>query len=98
MAAADITLNSNVATIECDATVHKITIESAGASIVNIGAESVFISMVDGGDLERDGLQHDGEIEMAPNDSVPIPVEAAFVRHQCAVGKTTKLWFIPRAG
>ncbi len=98
MAAGDITLNNKIATVECDDTARKITIESAGANIVNVGANPVFLSMVDGGDLARDGLQRDGEIELAPNDSIPVPVEAAFIRHQCAVAQTSKLWFIPRAG
>jgi len=98
MAAADITLNSMIATVECDDTARRITIESAGASLVNIGSYPVFLSMVDGGDLARDGLQRDGEIELGPNDSVPIPAEAAFIRHQCTATQTSKLWFIPRAG
>ena len=98
MAVADISLNSLIATVECDDTVHKITIGSAGASLVNIGLLPVFLSMVDGGDLARDGNQRDGEIELGSNDSIPLPAEAAFIRHQCATGKTTKLWFIPRAG
>lgn len=98
MAVGDISLNNKIATVECDDAVHKIAIESAGANIVNVGANPVFLSMVDGEALHRDGLQHDGEIELAPNDSIPVPVEAAFMRHQCAAGQTTKLWFIPRAG
>lgn len=98
MAAADITLNAMFATVECDSTARRITIESAGASLVNVGSYSVFLTMVDGGDLSRDGLQHDGEIELAPNDSVPVPVEASFVRHQCLATQTSKLWFVPRAG
>ena len=98
MVAGNITLNDKIATVECDDTARRITIESAGASLVNVGARPVFLSMVDGGDLARDGLQKDGEIELAPNDSVPLPAEASFVRHQCATGQTSKLWFIPRAG
>ncbi len=98
MAAGDITLNDKIATVECDATARRISIESAGASLVNVGANPVFLSMIDGGDLSRDGLQHDGEIELAPNDSIPLPAEASFVRHQCAAAQTSKLWFIPRAG
>ena len=98
MAAGDISLNSKIATVECDDTPHKITIGSAGASVVNVGLLPVFLSMVDGGDLARDGDQRDGEIELGANDSIPIPVEAAFIRHQCSTGKSTKLWFIPRAG
>jgi hypothetical protein len=100
MAAADITLGKKIATVECDDNVHKITIRGAGASLVNVGASPVFISMVaeEGGDLSRDGLQHDGEIELAANDSIPLPADASFVRHQCAVGRTSKLWYVPRAG
>lgn len=98
MAAADITLNDKIATVESDATARKITIESAGATLVNVGTEKVYISMNPDSALSRDGLQHDGEIEMAQNDSVPIPIEASFVRHQCPDGLTSKLWFIPRAG
>jgi len=98
MAAGDIALNDKIATVECDDTARRITIASAGASLVNVGSNPVFLSMVDGGDLSRDGLQHDGEIELAPNDSVPIPAEASFIRHQCASSLTSKLWFIPRAG
>ena len=98
MAAGDITLNAKIATVECDSTARRITIASAGASLVNVGSNPVFLSMVDGGDLSRDGLQHDGEIELDPNDSVPLPAEASFVRHQCAATQTSKMWFIPRAG
>lgn len=98
MAAADITLNDKIATVESDATARTITIESAGASLVNVGTEKVYISMNPDGDLGRDGLQRDGEIALDPNDSIPIPIEASFVRHQCADGTTSKLWFIPRAG
>lgn len=98
MAAADIALNDKIATVESDDTARRIDIGSAGASLVNVGSYPIFISMVDGGDLDRDGLQHDGEIQLDPNDSVPIPVEASFIRHQCAATQTSKLWFIPRAG
>lgn len=98
MAVADITVNEKWATIECDDSPHRIVIDSTGASIVNVGAKSVFLSMLSGGDLERDGLQHNGEIQLDPNDSVPVPVDASFVRHQCLTAEITKLWFVPRAG
>lgn len=98
MAAGDITVNDKLATIECDVTARKVKIESAGSSIVNVGTAKVFISMLDGEDLHRDGLQHDGEIQLDPNDSIPLPRDASFFRHQCATGQTTKLWYIPRAG
>jgi len=57
MAAGDIALNDKIATVECDDTARRITIASAGASLVNVGSNPVFLSMVDGGDLSRDGLQ-----------------------------------------
>lgn len=98
MAAADMTVNAKIATIECEATPHKITIDSAGGSICNVGSYPVFVSQTTGGDLFRDGLQHDGEIELAPGDSISLPADARFFRHQCAAGQTSKLWFIPALG
>lgn len=98
MAAADITVNQKWATIEVDDTARKITVESAGGNIVNVGSQSVFLSMSTEGDLARDGLQNDGEIELAPDDSVPVPADASGVRFQCAASQVSKLWFIPRAG
>ncbi len=99
MAAADITVNAKIATIECDATSHKITIDAAGGSLTNVGGSSVFLSMnIEGTDLSRDGLQHDGEIRLDPNDTVAIPADALFVRNQCAAGQTSALWFIPQLG
>ena len=98
MASADIALNANVATVECDDTVHRITLDGANCNLVNVGAQSIFLSMINDGALHRDGLQHDGEIQLDPNDSVPFPAEASFVRHQCAAGQVSKLWYVPRSG
>ena len=98
MAAGDITVNAKWATIEADATARKITVDSAGGNLVNVGGQAVFLSMTNSGDLQRDGLQNDGEIQINPDDSIPIPAEASFIRYQCAAGQTTTLWFIPRAG
>jgi hypothetical protein len=100
MAAADITANAKIATIEVDDTEHTITVESAGGSLVNVGSNPVFISMnsKQDGALARDGLQHDGEIQLDPNDSIPLPAETSSLREQCAATKTSKLWWIPKAG
>ena len=97
MAAADIVLNAKIATIECDDAVHNIKIEGAGCNLVNVGTQSVFLSMT-GAKLARDGLQNDGEIKLDPNDSIPLPADASDVWHQCAATESTKLWFVPRAG
>jgi len=98
MAVGDIVLNANVATVEVDATPHKITLDGAACSIVNVGDYPVYISQNSSGNLHRDGLQHNGEIELLPNDSIPLPADAKFIRHQCPDGVTSKLWYVPAAG
>ena len=97
MAAGDIALNAMIATVECDEVARKITLDGAACSLVNIGVSPVYITK-EVTALHRDGLQHDGEIELLPDDSIPLPADAAFVRHQCAAGLSTKLWYIPSAG
>ena len=97
MAAGDIGLNAMPATVECDATARRIGIAGSNVSLVNVGLEAVFLKFSDDGDLDRDGLQHDGEIRLGPDDSIPLPTGATFVRHQCAAGLTTKLWYMPGA-
>ena len=97
MAAADVDLNAMPATVECESTEHRIVILGSNVSLVNVGLEAVFLKFSDDGDLDRDGLQHDGEIKLDPDDSVPLPSGATFVRHQCAAGQVTKLWYIPSA-
>lgn len=97
MAAADITLNAMPATIECTDAEFKITINGSNVSLVNIGLQSVFLKFSNDGDLDRDGLQHDGEIELGPDDSIPLPTGATLVRHQCASGQATKMWYMPGA-
>ena len=97
MAAADLDLNAMPATVECDATEHRINIAGSNVSLVNIGLEPVYLKFSDDGDLDRDGLQHDGEIKLDPDDSIPVPSGATFVRHQCGAGTETKLWYMPSA-
>jgi hypothetical protein len=97
MATGDIEVNEMIATIECDDSVHKITINGAGCNLVNVGTQSVFISQKSE-TLLRTGEQENGEIKLDPNDSIPIPVDASAVWHQCAATETTKLWYVPRAG
>lgn len=97
MAAADIAVNSKWATIECDATAHKIEVGGVGGSLTNIGDARVYLGMgIDS--LAKDDAQHDGEIWLDPNDSIPIPAQASPILHQCASGSTTKLWYIPKMG
>lgn len=96
MAAADITLNAKWATIESDTDPHRINLNGVGGSITNIGATRVYLGIgVDS--LEKDDLQHDGEIYLDQNDSVPVPANSSPIIHATAAG-TTKLWFIPRMG
>ncbi len=97
MAAADIDLNAMPATVECDATEHRVVILGSNVSLVNVGLEAVFLKFSDDGELARDGLQHDDEIRLGPDDSIPLPTGATFVRHQCAAGLETKLWYMPGA-
>ena len=99
MAADDITVNAKIATIECDATDHRITIDAAGGSLTNVGGSSVFLSMNnEGDDLNRDGLQHQGEVRLDPDDTIDLPADVLFIRNQCAAGQTSALWFVPRLG
>jgi hypothetical protein len=48
--------------------------------------------------LVRDGAQHDDEIWLDANDSIPIPAQASQIKNQCAAGTTTKLFYVPRLG
>jgi len=98
MAAADITVDGMWATIECSDSTFTITIRDSQASLANVGAESVFLSMEGAGAIPVDGLQHNGCIELGAGDSVPMPSGTPFVRHRCAAGKTSKLWYSPVAG
>jgi hypothetical protein len=83
MAAADITVNENWATIECDTTKRVITNEGVGGSLVNIGTTRVYLGMgID--TLAKTDAQRDGEIYLDQNDSIPVPAQAR--------------WFIPKIG
>jgi len=98
MAAGDLTVNSKWATVECDDTVHTLTVEGVGGALTNIGSQKVYLSMEGSGALHRDGLQHDGEIELDSGDTVPVPAEGVKIRHQCLASGATKLWYTPKAG
>jgi len=98
MAAGNLTVNSKWATIECDDAVHTLTVEGVNGALTNIGTQKVFLSMNSDGALHRDGLQHDGELELDFGDTVPVPAEGVRIRHQCLSGGTTKLWYTPKAG
>ena len=98
MAAANIDLNALPSTVECSATEFRINLLGPSCSLVNVGVEPIFLKFDASGDIARDGLQHDGEIQVAPNDSVPLAKSVTFVRHQCAAGKVSKLWYVPHEG
>lgn len=95
MAAGDITLGKKFATIESETTEHRITLDGAAGFLVNVGGNNVYLSM-NSEDFAADGLQHDGEIELGPDDSIPLPNLTSFVRHKTVSG-TSVLWFIPRS-
>ena len=96
MAAADITVNNQWATIECDDVARLIVSKDARGSLTNYGDESVFLSMLGpAGSLNRDGIQRDGEIELVAGGAIPLPPNTTKVHFQCAAGLTTKLWYIP---
>jgi len=98
MAAADITINNQIATIECDATVKKLIIEATSGSLANIGSDTVFLDEIDPngvGNLFRDNLQHIGEIPLAAGSSIPVKGGGAKYRRQCAAAKTTTLIWVP---
>ena len=97
MTAANITLNALPSTVECSDTEFRITVKGANCNLMNVGTEAVFLKFSDDGALDRDGDQHDGEIQLDPNDSIPLPSGATFVRHQCAAGKVTKMQYFPGA-
>ena len=97
MAAADITVNEKWATIEVDDTVHVVTVQGVGGSFTNIGSARVFLGM-DKDALDRDGLQHNDEVYLDANDSIPISAQATLVKVQCAASASSKLWYIPRMG
>ena len=97
MAAGDLSVNAAWATIECDDTVHTLTVEGVGGSLTNIGAQRVYLAM-DKSTPARDGLQHADEVYLDASDSIPIPAQATIIKYQCAAGQTTKLWYIPRIG
>lgn len=98
MPAGNITLKDKWATIECDDTEHTITLQGAGGYLVNIGSNPVFVSMNEKPTaVYADGAQHEGELELGPSDSVPLPANPALIRHICGAGLVTKLWFIPLA-
>lgn len=99
MASGAITVDHRFATIECDATKNEVTIKGARASIANVGDQNVFVSMNNPvGDLNRDGLQAVGEIELEPGDSTPLPANLRKFQHQCLAAQTTKLWYLPDIG
>ena len=98
MAATDITVNEQWATIEIDDTGHKVTINSPRGSFLNVGANTVYASSLPDGALVKDGLQRVGEVPIEPGDSVPIPGGIPFVQVACAAGKTGKLIFVPEIG
>ncbi len=96
MAAADITVAGKFATIEMDATKREITITNANGVLVNVGANTGFISMNrNAADLFRDGLQHVGEVQLEPGDSIALPGGTPFIEEQCLAAQTTTLWWIP---
>ena len=98
MAAANVDLNALPSTVECDATEHRIGLLGLSCSLVNVGLESVYLKFDEEGDIDADGLQHNGELQLGPNDTLPVAAGLTFVRHQCGAGKATKLWYVPSAG
>ena len=99
MASGPITVDARWATIECDAAKNDVTISNTRASIANVGDQNVFISVnKPAGDLFRDGLQHAGEVELEPGDSIPLPAGLTKFQHQCLAAQTTKLWYLPDVG
>lgn len=95
MAAADETVGAIPSTIEADGAVHKLTITAARASLANVGDFDVFLQFDSSGVLSRDGLQHVGEIQLEPGDSIPLPENTKFLETQCKVGETTSMWYLP---
>ena len=96
MAAADITIGGECATLECDDSKHLITLTSPRGSLVNIGTESVYLRIgKDAAALDRDGAERDGEIELKPNGTAPVRIGQKYIQRQCAVGKTTTIQWYP---
>lgn len=99
MAAADITLDNDVATLEASGTVFDIlTPNVARYSLVNKGPDSVWIRTLydkDKGALTRTQAQLAGEIEMEPGDSLPMPQGHTKAQRQCLAGETAVLWYVP---
>lgn len=100
MAAADITVNRQWATIECDAVVRTIDSGSVKGSLLITGANAVFLRQgrSDSADLARDGVQVAGEIEAQPGDTIPISAGERYVQFQCLGGQASKMLYFPDIG
>ena len=94
MAAGEITVGNKWATIESASSVNKIIIDKASGSLVNAGDVAVFVSMNAEGTVHADGLQHDGEVQLDPGDTIPLPRLTSVVYHKTA-GAAGKLWYAP---
>ncbi len=97
MAAENIELSGITwATIESADVPNRVKVQGVPGNIVNIGEKSVFVS-TNGKNLARDGLQREGEVELQPGDTMPVPPEAKTFHHQTLDTEVGKLWYVPRS-
>ena len=94
MGAANILVKKLLATIESDETPHLVTFagNQRGGGVLNSGEKSVFIRL-DIETFQADGLQADGEIELASGGNLVLPNNANFFRHRCAAGETSTIMY-----
>ncbi len=98
MAAQAESLVDRIATVECDENKFELESDQPRFALANKGDFNVYIGMVyDAGDLQRDGLRVDGEIELEPGDSITVPEGTNKVEFQCKAGEATVMWYIPVA-
>lgn len=96
MAAGNVSLVDRIATVECDANKFKLESNQPSFFLTNKGPNNVYLGMTFGaGDLQRDGLGVDGEVELEPGDGIPIPQGTTKVEFQCKAAEMAVMWYNP---
>ena len=96
MSAADSNQGERVATIEADSTKHVHTSSVPKFALTNNGPNNVYFrDAPEPGNLQRDGLQRIGEIEMEVGDTFQLPDGKSKFELQCLAAQSAKLWYSP---
>ena len=96
MAAGNLVLGREWATIECDDTAKSLDFNNTNGFLVHKSGDPVFLQMGgDGTSIPKTDVEVKGVVKMEAGDSAPLPNGAGKIFRQCDTGLTAKLQFFP---